>query len=135
MVINGKAYVGFGVTSSGVIKTDWWEYDPDNDSWTQKKDFPSVGRYGTSAFVIDDLGYVCCGNEGSAYGPFTNETWQYNPSTDSWIQKATMPGLARYGTTGFSINEKGYSGLGGLKKYNGSYVYFNDFYEYDPVAD
>jgi len=34
--LGNMAYMGFGSTSSGLLPTDWWEYDMDNDIWNQK---------------------------------------------------------------------------------------------------
>jgi N-acetylneuraminic acid mutarotase len=79
MAIGDAAYIGLGVSTNYAIKKDWWKYDPLTNSWTQKNDFPSSGRYGVATFVIDDMGYMCFGNVGSAYGPNTNELWQYDP--------------------------------------------------------
>jgi hypothetical protein len=32
--LNGKGYMGTGY--SGTYQSDWWEYDPASDTWTQK---------------------------------------------------------------------------------------------------
>jgi N-acetylneuraminic acid mutarotase len=34
--------------------------------------------------------------------------WEYTPSTDTWKQVADFGGLAKYGATAFTINNKGY---------------------------
>ena len=62
-VINGKGYVGGGITNAGYTNS-FFEYDPATDSWTQKKQFPGTARSGASAFAIDSLGYA-----GSGYYP------------------------------------------------------------------
>lgn len=46
-----------------------------------------------------------------------------------WTTKPNMGGIGRTGPVGFSINGKGYVGLGG---YYGSSPYQKDFWEYDP---
>ena len=51
---------------------------------------------------------------------------EYDPSIDSWSQKATFPGLAREASTAFSVSGFGYMGLG-----LGSAGAFNDIYKYD----
>jgi len=135
MSINGTIYLGLGVDFLLTIRHDWWSYDPIMNSWMQKNNFPSVERYGVSTFVIDGMGYICFGNEGGGFGPYTNELWQYDPSTDSWQIKTPAPTVARYGTLGLAINGKGYAGLGGIKQEDGSYLFHKDFYEYDPQSD
>ena len=32
--------MGLGSTSNGSFPNDWWEYDMDNDTWTQLSNFP-----------------------------------------------------------------------------------------------
>jgi len=46
-----------------------------------------------------------------------------------WDKIQDFPGKGRYGAVGFSIDGKGYVGLG--KEYDGEY--FNDFYEFNPI--
>ncbi len=133
LAINGKAYVGFG--AAGGLQNDWWEYDPASNSWVQKSSLPADGRYGTANFTVDGKGYISCGNKGGSLGPFTRELWEYDPSTDTWTEKTSFPGLARYGCTGFELDGKGYAGLGGRKKSSGKYAYYTDVYSYDPVND
>lgn len=51
-----------------------------------------------------------------------------------WLQKADFGGIARHRSTGFSIGNKAYLGLG---HYNGAgtNVLFNDWWEYDPATN
>ena len=59
--------------------------------------------------------------------------WMYDPTTNTWIQKANFGGGPRYAAVGFSIGGKGYVGTGdSLGHVGGGY---NDFWEYDPIAD
>ena len=55
--------------------------------------------------------------------------WEYDPSSNTWAQKADFGGPARYAAVGFSIGLKGYIGTG----YDGGYQ--NDFWEYGPLTD
>src|SRR5438067_9630263 len=66
------------------------------------------------------------------YGILLKDFWEYNPATDTWIQKANCGGLTRYYATGFSNGNKGYIGIG-----SEGYPYneLNDFWEYDPATD
>ncbi|MEZ5067507.1 MAG: hypothetical protein R2847_03055 [Bacteroidia bacterium] len=38
--------------------------------------------------------------------------YMYDPLTNTWTMKATFPGLQRQGAIGFTIDNKGYFGLG-----------------------
>ncbi|MCY7409984.1 MAG: hypothetical protein LH473_06910 [Chitinophagales bacterium] len=80
------------------------------DTWIQKNDFSGYGRSDAASFIINGKGYVGTG------GVPTNETyakdiWEYEPSTDSWTQKADIP-VGRTEAVGFSIGSKGYIGTG-----------------------
>src|SRR6185503_2590366 len=61
---------------------------------------------------------------------FSRDFWEYDPSLDSWTQKADFGGTAREGAVGLSIGGKGYIGTG--KDSSGER---NDFWEYDPVTN
>lgn len=129
--IGNKGYIGLGSNHFewGGTK-DFWEYNPDNDTWTQKADYPGVngyGVFGATGFSINNKGYVGTGwGFGTDY--FTTIFFfEFDPITNTWTQKADVPGPPRIGAVGFSLNGKGYFGLG--------QGYLKDFYEYDPATD
>ena len=41
-----------------------------------------------------------------------NDFWEYDPTTNTWTQKANFGGTPRDGAVGFSIGSKGYIGTG-----------------------
>jgi len=98
-------------------------------TWTQKANFPSVGRELPIGFSIGTKGYVGTGGGGSGY---FNDFWEYDPLTNVWTQKANLAGTGRYGAVGFSIGNYGYIATG--KNWNTNQT-FNDLWEYDPVAN
>ena len=59
-----------------------------------------------------------------------NDLWAYDPATDTWEQKASLPAPPRYAGVAFSIDGIGYYGTGA-----GNAIYYNDFHAYDPVTD
>lgn len=65
-------------------------------------------------------------------GTYLDDFWGYDPTTDSWLQKATFPGGPREEAVGFSIDNNGYLGIVGNGDQSDSYT---DFYEYDPITD
>ena len=132
--VGDKGYVGLGYNPNEEKERliDFWEYDPELNTWNQKADFPGIPRNGAIGIGTDTKGYV-----GTGYG--YNDTikkfqqlkdfWEYDPGLNTWTQKAVFMGTARYGAVGFSINNKCYIGTG----YDGYYL--KDFYEYDPAGD
>jgi len=130
--IGDKGYVCFGIKSGTPFLTDIWEYDPLNDTWTKKADFPGTPRYGAAAFSIGGKGYVVCGNTGTASGPYTSEVWEFDPIANTWTKKNDFPGSSRYGFTQAAVVMGGKAYLGGA---GGNDVYTNDFYEYDALTD
>jgi N-acetylneuraminic acid mutarotase len=97
-VIDNKAYITLGRqggrNSAGL--TDCWEFNPENNSWTRKSDFPGKGRVGAIAEVVDGKAYIGFGfNSGSwVYATDTiafPDFWMYNPENDSWTKKADFP--------------------------------------------
>jgi N-acetylneuraminic acid mutarotase len=133
--VNGKGYVGTGIDSASALVgnklKDIWEYDPTTNSWSQKADFPGSGANGiyfATAFTADNKGYIC----GGKCGPnlYSNQLWEYKPSSDQWIQRASFPGGVRYQLSSFSIGNQGYVGLGANQD-----VYKKDFYRYNPGSN
>jgi N-acetylneuraminic acid mutarotase len=120
--VGNKGYLGLGHINSGASGDyyDWWEFDPATNSWAQKSDYPGVGRYGCSSFVINNKIYIGTGNA-QGFGS-QNDFYEYNPITNIWIQKANFP-VNMDGGVGFAINGKGYFG--------GSFA-ATTFMQYDP---
>jgi N-acetylneuraminic acid mutarotase len=131
--IGDKGYIGLG-SRLAEVRNDFWEYDPTTNSWSQKAIFPGQGKVGATAFSIGDKGYVGTGGPSNTIGNETREFWEYNPQTNSWLQKSDFGGAARDRAVGFSIGSKGFIGTGYY--YDGSNtVNYNDFWEYNPDTD
>ena len=134
--IGGKGYVGLG-ENPGAPTTfnDLWEYDPTNNIWTQKADYPVI-RASTTSFVIDDIAYVGTGHDytiietNRAYrrNP-TNDFYAYNPVMNQWDSIAPIP-TAITGAIGLSIGSKGYV-IGGAD----TLECLSTIYEYDAVTN
>jgi N-acetylneuraminic acid mutarotase len=136
LVINQKAYILAGSSSLGSEK-DVWEYDPLTGHWTQKGDFPGAGRFLPAGFVINGRGYVGTGVLGGPPFSAANDFWEYDPAADIWTRKADFPGTARGYALGFSINNKGYLGMGMTNIDNAgvNMVLARDIWEYDPTGN
>ncbi|MBO9204485.1 MULTISPECIES: Kelch repeat-containing protein [Niastella] len=103
-------------------------YADTGNSWTRKPDLLAASaRTEGIAFSIGSKGYV---GTGTTSGTFLSDFWEYDEATETWSQKADVPGGGRVFATGFSINQKGYAGLG-----NRGATILSDWYEYDPFTN
>ncbi len=134
--IGERGYVCTGLDSANTCKKDLWEYDPGTNSWTQKADFPAQARRDAIAFAIGNRGYVGTGitNSVAWMGTKKKDLWEYNPLTNSWVQKADWPGnfgQGIYFASAFATSTKGYLACGKL----GFSWYSNELWEYDPLSN
>lgn len=134
----GKGYIGLGdsLTSLAYYK-DFYEYDPAMNVWVRKADFGGGRRSGATGFSIGSKGYVGTGSM-SISSPFykdssTNDFWEFDPATNRWTQKANFAGGVRTNSSGFSIGEKGYIGLGRSEIFYHGLL--DDLWEYDAATD
>ena len=131
-VIDNKAYLVAGI-NNGAYQVDFWMFDPSTDTWTKKRDIDQdkdddesynddyvIVRSNASAFSMNGLGYLACGES-------SKTIWEYNPSTDVWQEKTALEGSGRTDAIGFSINERGFVLLGR----SGS-SYYDDVWEFKP---
>ena len=95
-------------------------------AWLKLADFPGNGWVGTSYFSINGKGYVGLGFSASNLG--TTEMYEYDPASNVWTQKASIPG-ARYTCVPLVINNKGYI-VSGYK--SGA---TKEVWEYDPATN
>lgn len=134
--IADKGYVATGVDTSETVLKDLWQYDPVADTWTQKADLPGPARRNAVGFAIGSKGYVGLGidNDEATTGVKLNDLWEYDPQTNSWLQKANFPGaggLGLYYATAFVIDSKGYVCGGKV----GPSAYVNELWEYKPTLN
>ena len=103
------------------------------NDWRKLNAFGGAKKERAVSFVIGNFGYVGTGVDTAEH--VTKDFWQYNPGTDTWTQKANVPGTGRRDAVGFSIGTKGYVGMGidSADFYWGGIL--NDFYEYDPAPN
>ena len=142
-VIGDNGYVIFGRFWYGSDRTgtDCWQYNQTLGVWTQKATFPGKPRVSAIAEVVDGMAYVGFGFDFQmdVYDPDTtilDDFWQYNPSTDKWLKRASFP--AHYSNakpplnscSSFSYKQYIYIvGLSNEKKY------FNEVWRYDTLKD
>ena len=96
-------------------------------SWLQRADLGSTGRHRATGFSIGNKGYAGLGHvNGTGQNIVYKDWWQYDPSSNSWTQKADYVSPS-YGTIAFGTSTKGY--IGGGTAYN------NEFFEYNPITN
>ncbi len=120
--LNGMAYYGFG---DNTARNDWWEFNPQTNSWTQKNNCP-VSQSGGASFAIGTKIYVLGGLNGS----YLNTVYQWDSGTNTWTQKGNFPGGARAYSSAHAVNGKGYLIAGADNS-----VTYNDIWEYDSALD
>jgi N-acetylneuraminic acid mutarotase len=80
--INGKFIVGGGHRYGGGLNStlnDYYEYDPNTNSWTAIPGFTDDRRTRSEGFAIHGKGYIACGS--SVNNTFLNNVWEYTPAT------------------------------------------------------
>ena len=154
--IDNKAYVGLGRTdyyTSPSLNSDFWSFDPTLNTWTKKADMPIAplsngyynwaekGRASANAFSINGKGYVGNGYSKKEYTPFAsdfqnaNDFWEYNPTTDVWIQKQNSLNYSSY-TFVFNNSTNGFFGGGEIYTQEGNHgskvVLTSTFHKFTP---
>lgn len=102
--------------------------------WIQKADFGGIARHRTTMLTIGNKVYIGLGHYNGA-GPniLFNDWWEYDPSTNSWSQKADYLGGDCYHATGFTMNNIAYVGTGRTSASGSTLV--QNFYKYDAVSN
>ncbi|MBL0134281.1 MAG: IPT/TIG domain-containing protein [Chitinophagaceae bacterium] len=96
--------------------------------WNRKSDFPGDGRANLVSFTIGNKAYVGLGDSN---GPFYNDLYEYDASTNSWTKKANLPGPGLNRATAVAAGGKGYIICGTEP---GSIIK-NDLWEYNPSSN
>lgn len=131
IAIGNKGYAGLGIINIGVgIQTsDFWEYDPVLNIWTQKINFGGGTRYVATGFSIGTKGYIGFGAGNNSTVP--QDLWEYEPLTNLWSAKANLP-QGRTQAVSFTLGGKGYISGGND---SGSVNILFDLWEYDAITD
>lgn len=124
-VINSKAYITSG---AGLLI----EYDVLSNSWSSKAPVPGPCN-GRQGFSIGSKGYIL-GDSVSTLPFIYTKLYEYNASTNVWVQKNKPPFNVRLATC------LSYGGLGYLIGGNGFSPGPTDYYQklfkkYDPISD
>ena len=108
--IGGYGYVGTGYNDNYL--KDFYRFDPNaaaGQQWTIVSGFGGYKRQYGTAFVIDDVAYICCGDNN---GTLVDDLW-----------------ITRAGTVSFVIDGRGYIATGTRSGVT------SDYWVYDPEED
>ncbi len=114
--INNKAFICTGSpVQTGLLSTlrDVWEFNPVNDTWTQRTDFGGYPRWKATAFSIDQKGYLGTGEVTLKPGLSNpaSDFWEYDYETDKWQQIDNYP-VHPLNALAFVIQNSCFMGLG-----------------------
>lgn len=106
----GYTYLNWQGTMIPVNLTNWVKITPSTNTVTNLAAFPGTARSSSRTFVVNGKIYLLGGN--SATAGVENEFWEYNPTTNVWTSKGTLPMIAddadnlgtfTIGNTGFVV--------------------------------
>ena len=135
-VVGEKAFIGLGrKASKKTALKDFWEFNSSTNVWTQKMEFPGKARVNAIAEVVRGNAFVGLGYDSnfSAYqegGAQLKDFWSYNPLTDIWTQKASLPSEYTTACVSFVVGSDIYIGFG----FNG-WGFKNEMWKYDTITD
>ena len=101
--------------------------------WIQKSSFAGVNRHRAVGCATENKGYLGLGHvNGSGVDISYKDWWEYDPSSDSWSQKANFP-VNNHGATSFVVNDQ--PCVGGGSALTGEFYTFNaDQNTWTPIA-
>ncbi len=100
--------------------------------WNKLVNFPGGNRFYGAYFTIGDKGYTTLGiYANNILDRAPADLWEYDLNEKLWNRRQSFPGELRSNTINFSVEGKGYIGLG----MNSSYQSLYDLWEYDPTTD
>ena len=98
--------------------------------WDKVTEHPTQeGLYASSGNVVNNKAYIAFGAWIS--GVVTNNLYEYDPASNTWVQKQSFPGLARYGCATFVVGNIIYYAAGS----EGGMPYLNELWAYDTQAN
>lgn len=78
-LMNEKIYIGTGITTSGTIGNDIFEYDPATGKWDEKTEFEGSSRYLAVSFTVNGRGFLGLGQNSSRRW---DDFWEFFPTDE-----------------------------------------------------
>jgi N-acetylneuraminic acid mutarotase len=118
----------------GGASNDFYQYDPETDTWTEKATCPVNKIIAMAGFSIKGKGYIGTGLP--KYSEDNPEFWEYDPELDQWSRIADFPGASRIGAVAFSTDNYGFVGSGQkTQEIIEGTISASDFWRYEPETD
>lgn len=135
VAIGDKIYVGLGDNIGTGEMKDWWEYDIPTNSWSLKTAFPGTARHHPYYMAIYDKVYVGMGHRhgSGSGGAIYNDWYEYDPSTNTWTTKTSLPSYAR--VAGGTLGYGGYGFVFAGQDQTHSTRTANQVWKYEPLGD
>jgi N-acetylneuraminic acid mutarotase len=128
--IGGKLYISGGFVEGVGKVNDLYEYDPNRNTWTRKRDLPKRVAQGITGVIGGKL-YVLAGSCDDCASRTISRLFRYDPVTNVWNNSLPSAPSAHVGGVGGVINGKFYV-AGGINR-NGRTT--NRLDVYDPVTN
>ncbi len=126
----GEIFAGMGHSGNTIFR-DWYKLDTASNTWTRMKFFPGEARVAGTQFDWNSAGFVLSGDGDNHIFMATGEMWRYTPSTDSWTQFPSHPGVSKWAPGSFVIDNEVYF-FGGRNRQNAQYP--TDVWKFDLEA-
>ncbi|MBU0486624.1 MAG: PKD domain-containing protein [Bacteroidetes bacterium] len=127
--IGNYGYVGTGLIDNtlGVNKsTQFWQYNPIGDSWTQKANYSGAAPWRAIGFALNGKGYIGAGQNNS----HVKVVYEYDTIGNSWTTKSAYPGC---GSGSISVENNGFVYIMDGEDYSGNLT--NELFQYNTVTD
>ena len=89
-VVDGKLFLFGGFTETLDASPQVSVYDPEDDSWSQRKDMPTNPTHLNTASDGTTI-WLAGGFKGKHPGPVTDEVWKYDVTSDAWTSGPPLP--------------------------------------------
>jgi N-acetylneuraminic acid mutarotase len=109
-VIGNYGYLATGSEGNNQVSLVW-QYNPANDQWTKKANFPGAPRGASVGFALNGIGYVGLGEAKSdtAFSDF----YSYDPAANQWESITSFPDTnGRAWANGVATSSAAFVGLG-----------------------
>lgn len=125
--LDGEVYVMCGFTPQ--VTASVQAYTPETDSWRDVTDVPVVCHHPNVA-TIDGRIYILGFHEGSGQRVGTGQSFEYNPDTDEWTERAALPAGTERGASCVTTHQGKAYVFGGTND-----IALSDATAYDPSND
>lgn len=103
------AKVGYVLVEGPTVRL--YQFDPPNNRWIRRADFPGAGRTRGVVSPLNGRAYYGTG-QATAQAGGLRDLWEYTPATDTWRRVAEYPGRGQVDLVAHELDDRLYIGLG-----------------------